>query len=135
MPDEAVLEEVRAWFRRAESDRKAIEILLSAHDSPSDIICYHAQPLAEKCLKGLLTHRGIPFPRTHDLAELQARLPDDCPATRALGDLSELTDAAVSSRYPDDLVEYDRETAERLARMAGEVLEAVRHDLPSMSQV
>lgn len=62
MPDEAVLEEVRAWFRRAESDRKAIQILLSARDSPSDIICYHAQQLAEKCLKGVLHSSRHPFP-------------------------------------------------------------------------
>lgn len=132
MPPEAVLREVKAWAGKAENDLQAAQIIMMAPGAlPYDIVCFHAQQAAEKYLKALLTFYGIPFPRTHDLPELALRLPADSTATCSVGDLSELADAAVSARYPDDLVAYDRPLAERLLRKAEIVRDAVKLEMAS----
>jgi len=129
MPSDAVLCEVEAWIRKAESDFKNIELVLPAPDAPFDTVCFHAQQAAEKYLKALLTFFGIPFGRIHDLPELVLFMPDDCPVRDIVGDLSDLTDAAVSARYPDDLLEYDRATAEEMTRKASVVRSAVLKEM------
>jgi len=88
---------------RAESDFRVISIVLQSPAPPFDAVCFHAQQGAEKCLKALLTFLGVTFGRTHDLPKLAALLPPGSPLPETLGDLSELADAAVSARYPDDL--------------------------------
>lgn len=129
MPPEAVLHEVAAWIGKAENDLKNIELVLPAEDAPLDTVCYHAQQAAEKYLKALLTFLGIPFPKTHDLPELALRLPVDSAVRREVGDLSELADAAVSARYPGDMADYDRVTAEDMVRHALAVKTAVLAEL------
>lgn len=58
----------RAWFKKAESDLKTAEHILTLKEScPFDIVCFHAQQCAEKYLKALLVFRSIDFPKTHDL--------------------------------------------------------------------
>ena len=77
MPSDAVLHEVDAWIKKAESDFRNIEIVMPAEDAPFDTVCFHAQQAAEKYLKALLTFYGVPFGRTHDLPELILKLPED----------------------------------------------------------
>jgi len=129
MPPEEVLREVHAWIAKAESDLKNIALVLPAEDAPFDTVCFHAQQAAEKYLKALLTFMGIPFRRTHDLAELLLLFPTGSKVPAAVGDLSELTDAAVAVRYPDDSAEYDRELAEELVSVAHKVKSAVLEEL------
>jgi HEPN domain-containing protein len=121
-PDEVVV----GWLGKATSDRRAIEILLRDGDPPWDIVAFHAQQVAEKSLKALLAHRGIPFPRTHDLSVLVGRLgpesgfePDD-PA------IVELTCLAVAPRYPEEPEAVERETAQRAVDTARIISGTVR---------
>lgn len=101
MPPEAVLREVKAWIGKAGNDLQAAQLIMMAPGAlPYDIVCFHAQQAAEKCLKALLTFYGIPFPRTHDLPELVLLLPADSTAACSVGDLSELADAAGLSAVP-----------------------------------
>lgn len=129
MPPEAVLREVSAWINKAESDLKNVGLVLPAEDAPLDTVCFHAQQAAEKYIKALLTFLGIPFPKTHDLPELLLLLPGDSRVPAEVGDLSELADAGVSTRYPDDMTLYDRATAEEMVHKALAVKLAVIAEL------
>jgi HEPN domain-containing protein len=113
MPPEDVLDEVRGWIRKAESDLRNIALVLPADDCPYDTVCFHAQQAAEKYLKAALTFLGIPFPKVHDLDELLERLPGDASVPVARDTVTELSQLAVASRYPGWDPEIDRELAER----------------------
>lgn len=129
MPPEVVLREVQAWIRKAESDLRNIDLVMVAEDAPFDTACFHAQQAAEKYIKALLTFLGIPFTKTHDLPELTLLLPADSMLRSEIDDLSDLADAAVTARYPDDMVEYDRPVAEELVDKAQSVKAAVLAEL------
>ncbi|MCV5768109.1 HEPN domain-containing protein, partial [Escherichia coli] len=61
--------------------------------------CFDAQQAAEKALKALLIALGIPFPKTHDLAEL---IRPHLPVPPGLEDLVRLNPFAVAGRYSGD---------------------------------
>ena len=71
-------------------------------ECPFDAVCFHAQQLAEKYLKALLVHKGIDFPKTHDLAEIASLLPHDLIPPIDKGEQDFLSQHAVTSRYPGD---------------------------------
>ena len=112
------IEEAQAWLQKAQSDLRAIEILIKDSDFPPDIVCYHAQQTAEKALKALLTACGVPFPKTHDLVLLNRLLPSAIDVGLKPQALAELSYFAVESRYPGELEEYTRSLAEKLWQQA-----------------
>ncbi|AEF83867.1 HepN domain protein [Treponema primitia ZAS-2] len=63
-------EYAREWLYFAEMDLSSAEFLLEKHPVPMEIICYHCQQSAEKCLKGFLVINGVMPPKNHDLKEL-----------------------------------------------------------------
>jgi HEPN domain-containing protein len=72
----ALLVAVGEWVEKAENDLTAAAIVLSAgRRALPDVICFHAQQCVAKYLKALLTRRELPFPRTHDITALVARMP------------------------------------------------------------
>ena len=52
--DEAKLELVQSWFRKASHDLAAARLLAHAHPPLLDVATYHCQQAAEKALKGYL---------------------------------------------------------------------------------
>jgi HEPN domain-containing protein len=58
------------WLGFAEMDLSSAEFLTGKRPLPLEIICFHCQQSAEKCLKGLLVINTIQPPKTHDLREL-----------------------------------------------------------------
>ncbi|MFN0035266.1 MAG: HEPN domain-containing protein [Saprospiraceae bacterium] len=59
------------WFIKAERDLHLGQFALSDQEnSYPDLICYHCQQAAEKYLKALVMHHGLPLRKTHDLEEL-----------------------------------------------------------------
>ena len=129
MASKEVEEEVGGWVRKAENDFRNIVLVLPVEHAPFDTVCFHAQQGAEKYIKALLTALGIPFGRTHDLPELLTLLPDSCLVVQEVGDLTELTDSAVSARYPGSEDEYDRSLAEEMVAVARQVESSVRREL------
>jgi HEPN domain-containing protein len=59
---------VRGWVRKGDGDRLALDVTLRA--GALEAACFHAQQAVEKYLKAFLTHRGVPFPYSHNLAKL-----------------------------------------------------------------
>jgi HEPN domain-containing protein len=92
---------VGEWVAKAENDLlNAAHTLKLGARSPTDTVCFHAQQCAEKYLKALLAHRGIDFPRTHDLEALWARVRNGPRPGLSIDDLATLTRFATVTRYP-----------------------------------
>ena len=53
----------RGWFLKGESDLSAAHRVIDG-EGPYDTACFHAQPAAEKFLKGFLALKNQPIPRT-----------------------------------------------------------------------
>jgi HEPN domain-containing protein len=123
---------IRQWVEKAEHDLKNAEHTLQlTTDCPLDTVCFHAQQCAEKYLKALLTTRGVHFPRTHDLSELIARLPNEIRSQLNTFDAVELNPYAVEGRYPGDWEPVAREEANRAVELARRIRATCRTHLPS----
>src|SRR5271157_1778754 len=103
-PDEARLQDVRAWLAKAELDLRAAAHELSA---PAEAlwgdVTFHAQQAAEKALKAFLAWHDSPFRKTHNLEELgqQCTAFDETLGTIA-NQAAPLTEYAWRFRYPGE---------------------------------
>lgn len=89
------------WVAKAEEDLKAAtHILKLGRSCPTAMVCFHAQQSVEKYLKAYLVYRGTPFPKTHDIEELIARIPNHARPSLTVEEQALLTEYAVGPRYP-----------------------------------
>jgi HEPN domain-containing protein len=122
---------VLQWIKKAENDLKnAVHTLKLGEDCPTDTVGFHAQQCVEKYLKGLLSFRGIDFPKTHNITELVALLPASTPVDLAPEDQELLTDYATVTRYPGDYDEIPLAEAKRAVKIARRVRRDVRRLIP-----
>jgi HEPN domain-containing protein len=127
----ALLAAVGAWVEKAENDLAAAAIMLSAgRRAPLDAICFHAQQCVEKYLKALLTWRELPFPRTHDITALVARLPQTSRPDFSPTQIDLLTRYATVTRYPGDYEPITLTETRRAVTLARRVRRQVRRLLP-----
>jgi uncharacterized protein len=59
------------WLRYAEEDLEAAERMVAGRGWAPRIACFHAQQAAEKALKAVLVHEGLPLQFTHNLELLR----------------------------------------------------------------
>jgi HEPN domain-containing protein len=130
----ATEELVREWLKKAENDLKSAQVLLAAEEGLLDTACFHAQQVAEKSLKALLTARGVEFPKTHVLLFL-VNLFNDADINLFREKLDRLTDYAVEARYPGDYLEPEREEAEEAVRLAHDIFHLVRSKIAILLEV
>ena len=97
--DPQIAEVVARWMRYARADL-AIARAPLPEEGLYEQLCFHAQQAAEKGLKAVLIRAGIDPPRTHDLQALIDLLPANMPTEAAVVEAVDLTDYAISSRYP-----------------------------------
>jgi HEPN domain-containing protein len=89
------------WVIRAEEDYQLASLSLRRKIPLTYGATFHAQQCAEKYIKGLLTLRQVPFPRTHDLAALYALCHQNGILLPVSEDnLEKLSAFAVEVRYP-----------------------------------
>ncbi|NLF15390.1 MAG: HEPN domain-containing protein, partial [Anaerolineaceae bacterium] len=62
-----LLEEARAWLRKARSDLLSARILVEHSPLVLGPAAFHCQQAAEKTLKAFLISRSVPFERVHSL--------------------------------------------------------------------
>ena len=106
------MQEFEKWIKKAEGDLYNVQLLLNDENCQPDICCFHAQQAAEKYLKAYLISKQISFPRIHDLIKLVHFCVHTNPIFSALEDIAlQLTDYAVTPRYPDDTHEPTLEDA------------------------
>ena len=127
------LEMVGQWMTKADHDLLMAEhaLTLKETECPFDMVCYHAQQAVEKQIKALLIFNGIPFPRTHDLAELAALMPPLTVLSVSRFEITSLTPYAVQARYPGVGDEQTYSEAIEAVRIARELREAVKKLLPA----
>lgn len=95
---------VKEWFRYAEMDLASAKVLMETmYPPPLEIICYHCQQAAEKCLKGLLLAVNDDIEKTHDLVRLLNKLECYKPVPDEIYDIAEnLTQFSTRTRYPQE---------------------------------
>lgn len=92
----------REWAKKAEADRVAALRALkdsSRRADQAEIACFHAQQCVEKYLKALISRKGKPTPRTHDLLTLLL-LVKDTGINSLAARFRRLNQYAVDVRYP-----------------------------------
>lgn len=120
----------QSWFRKAESDLQAAEILAGADLKDFFAAAFHAQQAVEKYLKALLVRYQIEFRKTHHIEEL-LQLASEANKTlpEELSFATWLTQYGVEFRYPGER-EVDSGTAKRAVQDAKKVKKAI---LPRLS--
>ena len=90
------------WIKKADADFLSMtREMNAAKDLNYDLVCFLAQQSIEKYLKALLCETSVQFPKTHDLNELAALLPEHLAYPQNFSDpLSRLDRYAVEFRYP-----------------------------------
>ena len=100
--DNMKLKGVERWLAKAEHDIKTAELVLQTDTPISDVACLHAQQCAEKALKSFLVYADIHVEKTHSLPRLVELCSQADSDFTTLEDAAiNLTDYAVTSRYPD----------------------------------
>jgi HEPN domain-containing protein len=131
-PDEARLQDVRAWLSKAELDLKAAAYEMAAPEQGlwADVM-FHAQQAAEKAL---LAFHDVPFRKTHNIEELGRQCVLLEPRLLAVVDrAASLTEYAWKFRYPGEIDEPQQKEAENALAAALDVYEAVaRLTLPKL---
>ena len=124
--DEEKKQEVQQWLTKSEHDLQAAQLLFDSQASLLDVVVYHCQQAVEKALKGYLTYQDLTFQKTHNLSVLLG----SCIAfNQNFSDFYEvaetLTPYATEFRYPNDIIEPEREEAEQAIAMADTVVKFV----------
>ena len=106
-----------ALLRKAEDDAYAAS-RLAADPAVSDwVIGFHAQQAVEKAIKAVLSHRGVEYPRTHNIAMLTELLRrSENPLPPQADQLVNLIPYGTALRY--DVVDDDSGVAVPLDRTA-----------------
>lgn len=121
---------VAQWVEKAEEDLiNARYTLTLTENCPYSTVCFHAQQVAEKYLKALLTHCAYPFPKSHDLLDLFHRLENGPQLQLDRMDLGLLNRYSVEVRYPGDWEPITREEAEEAVTLAEKVRSEVQRFL------
>lgn len=123
-PPDSSRAEAKRWLRQAEEDLRTAELVAQREDLPPRVACFLSHLAAEKAIKAWLVSLGIPFPKIHDLVELQRMLPPKERNALRDEDLDLLNPWAIGGRYPGDVVDAPRALSLELVRAAGRVLDA-----------
>jgi HEPN domain-containing protein len=95
---------------------------------PLELLCFHAQQAAEKAMKAVLVHHGLPIRKTHSigmLLDLLAAAPIELPDEVRSG--IALTDDAVAARYPGVYEPLNSEDHVQAIQLATAIVEWARY--------
>ncbi len=133
-PDEARLQDARAWLAKAELDLKAAAHEMAVDGLWGDVM-FHAQQAAEKSMKAFLAWHDVPFRKTHNLEEIgQQCIAVDAALATAADEAVPLTEYAWKFRYPGEADEPDRARAEEALAAARCVYDAILRRLPQKAR-
>jgi len=135
-PEDARLQDVRAWLLKAELDLKAAAHEVSAPDAGlwGDVL-FHSQQAAEKAMEGFFAWHDVPFRKTHNLEELGRQcVALDASLSAVAGQAAPLTEYAWKFRYPGETEEPEYEEAEQALAVARNVYDAILNRVPAKAQ-
>lgn len=123
---------VDEWLRRAEDDALNARSALKHRDGTPAQVCFLAQQMAEKLLKGALIHFAGDAPFVHDLAQLiDALAPHLSLPVEVTESTETLSRYYVTARYPSEipLETFTWERAEKAFAAAERVASVIRREL------
>ncbi|MBM4048694.1 MAG: HEPN domain-containing protein [Planctomycetes bacterium] len=127
-----LMEVVKEWLDKANGDLQLAELALNATPPVYWGAAFHAQQVAEKCLKGLLSLHGVEFEKRHEIEYLMDLLAPVLPQVEALRDTGpRLSQYAVDPRYPFPPRDPSESEAREAIEIARQVREFVRQRLPA----
>ena len=135
-PEDARLQDVRAWLAKAMLDLKAAAHEVSAPEEGlwGDVM-FHRQQAAEKARKAFLAWHDVPFRKTHNLEDLGRRCMALDATLQPIADQAvPLSEYAWKFRYPGEADEPEREEAELALAAARNICEAVLIRLPTKAR-
>ena len=113
------------WQQYADDDEKLIQVALEGQ-GPANPICFHAQQIAEKYLKGFLAYHRQPPIKSHNLQQLLNACKSLDPMFATLDEpVVQLSVYYIETRYPGDLPEFTLEEAKNAYATALQVKEFV----------
>jgi HEPN domain-containing protein len=111
------------WIKRSKSDLKLAKSL--SDEVLYEDLCFHAQQACEKAIKALLVSQHISFSKTHNINTLLKLLPSSVPIPSMLLPAGDLSDYAVTTRYPGDYIPISEEDWKDSVKLAEEVIKWV----------
>lgn len=122
----------KLWLTKARNDLLCADNNLNAAEIPCDMVCFHCQQTAEKCLKAFLVAHGLPYPMTHDLFLLLEKIRPIHDAERLSDALATLAPYAVEIRYPDDRSMPSLEDAVEARESAQKIVDWLHELMPEL---
>ena len=134
--DEARATAISRWLAKARNDLITARTMLITTPPVTDTACFHAQQCVEKCLKAFLVSADVHVEKTHYLPRLVALCSEVDATFQEMESLAaELTDYAVSDRYPDNWREIPLEEATDALSKAEKCVAFVCRRLGTIGQV
>lgn len=113
-------EVVLKWIERAKEDLQLVENEMKMDEPLYNTISFHIQQFVEKYLKAFLISRGILPERTHNIDFLLFKCKDIDNEFEEFFESSivDLTECAVSIRYPDNDIYADKDFVDEMLGLA-----------------
>lgn len=133
-PSEEILYKVNQWLILADEDLHLATYAMKMRRKakPFRLIAYHAQQCTEKCLKAFLVYHNVDFPYTHNIRKLLSLCVGYAIWVQALKNAEELTQYAITVRYPGEAEEVTAQEAQRAVSLAQQVRNQVRDALEQL---
>lgn len=94
----------KEWMHFAQMDLQSAKYLQGMRPQPLEVICYHCQQTAEKCLKAIIINNKHEPRKIHDLiALLKDVLVFEPNLTKLITVVAGLSDYATITRYPPSI--------------------------------
>lgn len=118
------------WLTKSRNDLRSSKILVNDDDPVLDTAIYHTQQCAEKALKAFLAYKGHAIERTHDVVYLIELCADYHPEfTKFEEDAERLNPYSTLFRYPDIVLEPDKQDVTEAIKIAKGILEFVEEKI------
>lgn len=132
--DENTRKVVERWLMKARNDLRTAESVLRVSPPIADTACFHAQQCVEKMLKAVLTAKGRHVERTHSLPRLlELASYEDAELNSLRATSVELTDYALTGRYPDDWRDISIAEAKAAVHRASQAMELLMGKISALS--
>lgn len=117
---------VKEWFDKASQDEKSIKALLKYEEGSTETVCFLAQQMAEKYLKGYLISKNIMPPKIHVLYKLlELCIAEDNRLALLKNETILLNGYYINTRYPEDQKALSWEEATNAYKLAVRVKKTI----------